>query len=199
MIEGPPGTGKTQTILNLIANLLYRGKTIAVLSNNNAAAHNVYEKLSKYNLTPLCATLGNKENKEKFIAKQNPQFPNTHKNPTSQNLDTKTTKQTIQKSHQKLQEIFTLQNAIATAQAQLEALQLEYKYFKAFKSESLEFSPESTLIKNPKTRTLFAKPTPHTILMLKVLLEEDSKEKLSLWLKLKAMYHYGIGDFRFSL
>jgi len=199
VIEGPPGTGKTQTILNIIANLLYRGKTIAVLSNNNAATHNVYEKLSKYNLAPLCATLGNKENKEKFIAKQNPQFPNTHKNLTSQNLDAKTTKQTIQKSHQELQEIFTLQNAIATAQAQLEALQLEYGYFKAqeFKSKSLESSPESTLIKNPKTRTLFAKPTPHTILMLKVLLEEDGKEKLSLWLKFKAIYGYGIGDFRF--
>ena len=31
-----------------------------MLSNNNAATHNVYEKLSKYNLAPLCATLGYK-------------------------------------------------------------------------------------------------------------------------------------------
>lgn len=197
VIEGPPGTGKTQTILNLIANLLYRGKTIAVLSNNNSATHNVYEKLSKYNLSYLCATLGNKENKEKFIANQNSQSLDTTKNPSLQNINT--TIHTLQESHQKLQEFFTLQNSIATAQAQLEALQLEYGYFKAqeFKSKSLESSPESTLIKNPKTRTLFAKPTPHTALMLKVLLEEDSKEKISIWLKLRAIYGYGIGDFRF--
>src|SRR3546814_6348193 len=35
LIEGPPGTGKTQTILNIIANIVIRGKTVAILSNNN--------------------------------------------------------------------------------------------------------------------------------------------------------------------
>ncbi|WP_394996733.1 AAA domain-containing protein [uncultured Helicobacter sp.] len=190
VIEGPPGTGKTQTILNLIANLLYRGKTIAVLSNNNSATHNVYEKLSKYNLSYLCATLGNKENKEKFIANQNSQSLDTTKNPSLQNINT--TIHTLQESHQKLQEFFTLQNSIATTKAQLEALQLEYKYFK-----TQELKSESSLAKTPKLRTLFATPTPHTALMLKVLLEEDSKEKISIWLKLRAIYGYGIGDFRF--
>ena len=43
VIEGPPGTGKTQTILNILANILLRGQTVAVLSNNNAAVENVYE------------------------------------------------------------------------------------------------------------------------------------------------------------
>lgn len=190
VIEGPPGTGKTQTILNIIANLLYRGKTIAVLSNNNSATHNVYEKLSKYNLSYLCATLGNKENKEKFIANQNSQSLDTTKNPSLQNINT--TIHTLQESHQKLQEFFTLQNSIATTKAQLEALQLEYKYFK-----TQELKSESSLAKTPKLRTLFATPTPHTALMLKVLLEEDSKEKISIWLKLRAIYGYGIGDFRF--
>lgn len=46
IIEGPPGTGKTQTILNIIANLLYQNKSIAMLSNNNSATQNVFEKLS---------------------------------------------------------------------------------------------------------------------------------------------------------
>lgn len=50
VIEGPPGTGKTQTILNILANILLRGKTVAVLSNNNAAVENVYEKLEKRGL-----------------------------------------------------------------------------------------------------------------------------------------------------
>ncbi|KPX84051.1 ATP-binding protein [Pseudomonas meliae] len=47
VIEGPPGTGKTQTILNIIANILLQGKTVAVVSNNNSAVENVYEKLGK--------------------------------------------------------------------------------------------------------------------------------------------------------
>ncbi|MEG0094390.1 MAG: AAA domain-containing protein, partial [Erysipelotrichaceae bacterium] len=48
VIEGPPGTGKTQTILNIIANLVVGGNTVAVVSNNNDATNNVYEKLQKY-------------------------------------------------------------------------------------------------------------------------------------------------------
>ncbi|HET7863901.1 MAG TPA: AAA domain-containing protein, partial [Burkholderiaceae bacterium] len=68
LIEGPPGTGKTQTILNIIANVLVRGKTVAVLSNNNAAVENVYEKLGKSGLAYLVARLGSKEHREKFFA-----------------------------------------------------------------------------------------------------------------------------------
>ncbi|MFT3761318.1 MAG: AAA domain-containing protein [Pseudoxanthomonas sp.] len=69
LIEGPPGTGKTQTILNIIANVLVRGKTVAVLSNNNAAVENVYEKLGKYGLDYLIARLGSKEHREEFFAR----------------------------------------------------------------------------------------------------------------------------------
>lgn len=52
VIEGPPGTGKTQTILNIIANMLTQGKTVLVVSNNNAAVENIKEKLAsdKYKL-----------------------------------------------------------------------------------------------------------------------------------------------------
>ena len=44
IIEGPPGTGKTQTILNIISNIIVSGQTCAVVSNNNSAVENVYEK-----------------------------------------------------------------------------------------------------------------------------------------------------------
>ena len=74
IIQGPPGTGKTQTILNIIANLLMDGKTILVVSNNNSAVENVQEKLSAEGLGFLVAKLGNKENKENFIAHQ-PVYP----------------------------------------------------------------------------------------------------------------------------
>ena len=63
VIEGPPGTGKTQTILNIIANLLVDGKSVQIVSNNNSATLNVFEKLNsdKYNLGFLVAPLGSSE------------------------------------------------------------------------------------------------------------------------------------------
>lgn len=50
IIQGPPGTGKTQTILNIISNLLMAGKTVLVVSNNNSAVDNIAEKLEREDL-----------------------------------------------------------------------------------------------------------------------------------------------------
>ncbi|WP_241547096.1 DEAD/DEAH box helicase [Enterococcus villorum] len=69
IIEGPPGTGKTQTILNIIANILVNKKSVAIVSNNNAAVENVYEKMKKKELDYLIAKLGSSSNKTDFFAK----------------------------------------------------------------------------------------------------------------------------------
>lgn len=58
VIEGPPGTGKTQTILNLIASIIYVGKNCAIISNNNTAIDNIYEKLEEEHLAFIAASLG---------------------------------------------------------------------------------------------------------------------------------------------
>lgn len=68
VIEGPPGTGKTQTILNIIANLIVQRKSIAVVSNNNGAIKNVAEKMEKRGYGFLTAMLGNKENQKLFFS-----------------------------------------------------------------------------------------------------------------------------------
>ncbi|MHA6533854.1 AAA domain-containing protein [Paenibacillus sp. BAC0078] len=69
IIEGPPGTGKTQTILNILANLVVmQQKKVAVVSGNNAAVQNVRDKLEAEGYPFLVAALGNKENKESFFA-----------------------------------------------------------------------------------------------------------------------------------
>ncbi len=67
VIEGPPGTGKTQTILNIIANMLILDKTVAVVSYNNSATQNVYDKFKKYGLEFILAPLGNTERTKHFI------------------------------------------------------------------------------------------------------------------------------------
>lgn len=72
VIEGPPGTGKTQTILNIIANVVVQCKTVAILSNNNAAVDNVYEKLEKSGVDHLVARMGSKELRQQFFDNQPP-------------------------------------------------------------------------------------------------------------------------------
>lgn len=67
VIQGPPGTGKTQTILNLIVNLIYRDKTVGMVSGNNEAIRNVQEKLEAAGLPFFGAFLGNRKNIDAFF------------------------------------------------------------------------------------------------------------------------------------
>jgi hypothetical protein len=71
VIEGPPGTGKTETILNLVANIVVaRDRTVGVVSSNNAAVDNVREKLDESGFGYVIASLGRRERREKFLAEQ---------------------------------------------------------------------------------------------------------------------------------
>lgn len=70
VISGPPGTGKTQVILNIICNAVINKKTVAVISNNNTAVENVYEKMQEQGLDYIIAYLGNIDNVEKFFSKR---------------------------------------------------------------------------------------------------------------------------------
>ena len=71
LISGPPGAGKTQTILNIAANLIMNGKSAAIVSNNNSAIKNVQDKFKANDLDFFSAFLGNNKNKETFIENQN--------------------------------------------------------------------------------------------------------------------------------
>lgn len=109
IIEGPPGTGKTQTILNIIANIVKSGQTVAIVSNNNSATENVYEKLQKYGLDFLCAQLGKKENKINFIKEQTGKYPKFE----NELKDSKNLEQKIIELNNELVKIFSLRNRIA--------------------------------------------------------------------------------------
>lgn len=47
VVTGPPGTGKTQVILNILANALINGKKVLVASKNNKAVDNVKERFDQ--------------------------------------------------------------------------------------------------------------------------------------------------------
>lgn len=71
VIHGPPGTGKSQTIANLIANLLARGKKILFVCEKQVALDVVYNRLKTKgaDISDLCLPLFKYTSDKKFFAK----------------------------------------------------------------------------------------------------------------------------------
>lgn len=128
IIQGPPGTGKTQTILNIVANLLINNKTVLVVSNNNDATANFYEKLSseKYGLGFICATCGNTKNTEDFIKNQQRFYPEYLKEWNSQLRSFSVLSDNEIKT---LGTYFEANERMSSIKAELSALETETEYF----------------------------------------------------------------------
>jgi len=68
VLEGPPGTGKSQTITNLISHCLTEGKTVLFVSEKMAALNVVYRRLVNVGLGRYCLELhSNKAHKREVI------------------------------------------------------------------------------------------------------------------------------------
>ena len=70
VIQGPPGTGKTETILNILLNLVLCGKSVLIVAGSNSAIDNITEKLQEEKLDFLISRLGREKNKESFVEHQ---------------------------------------------------------------------------------------------------------------------------------
>lgn len=68
-IKGPPGTGKSQTITNIIANALAADKSVLFLAEKMAALNVVHERLSNANLGPYCLELHSTKAKKTEVLK----------------------------------------------------------------------------------------------------------------------------------
>ena len=69
VIEGPPGTGKSQTIANIISALLYNNKKVLFVAEKAAALSVVKDRMSDIGLAPFCLDLQNQatSNKQQVI------------------------------------------------------------------------------------------------------------------------------------
>ena len=68
VVEGPPGTGKSQTIANCIAELMAEGKTVLFVSEKMAALEVVKNRLDGVGLGDYCLELhSNKTSKRAFL------------------------------------------------------------------------------------------------------------------------------------
>lgn len=68
VLHGPPGTGKSQTITNMIANALYKGKRVLFVAEKMTALSVVQNRLTKIGLDPFCLEVhSNKATKSHFL------------------------------------------------------------------------------------------------------------------------------------
>lgn len=129
VIEGPPGTGKTQTILNILANLVaVQGRSVAVVSNNNEAVKNVSEKLEKKQYHFLTAFLGKKDNQDAFFSNMPiPDVEGWDYSVAESELSGQ-----IQKWNVRLTELMNQERTKAKLEQELRAWKLEQEHFERY-------------------------------------------------------------------
>lgn len=70
VLHGPPGTGKSQTITNMIANALYNGKTVLFVAEKMAALSVVQKRLANLGLEPFCLELHSNKSQKRAVLGQ---------------------------------------------------------------------------------------------------------------------------------
>ena len=72
VLHGPPGTGKSQTITNIIAHCLANNRTVLFVSEKKVALDVVYNRLKECGLAPFCLELhSNKSSKRNVLDQLN--------------------------------------------------------------------------------------------------------------------------------
>lgn len=182
VIEGPPGTGKTQTILNIIANLIaVQGKSVGVVSNNNEAVKNVIEKLSKGGYGFLTALLGKSDNQDAFFADM----------PTAQveGWDCEEEKETLIEQlasmNVKLNRLLQADRKRAQLKQELLAWKLEQEHFEIYYArQAVEEIEKLPLLK--------ANPDQIISFLAETTLAKERQESNKIFYKLKLLVKYGL-------
>ncbi|WP_419878155.1 AAA domain-containing protein [Brevibacillus centrosporus] len=183
MIEGPPGTGKTQTILNIIANIVRHGRTVAVVSGNNSATLNILEKLKTYELDFLVASLGSSSNKTAFIQNQ-PLLPDMTSWQITHDEQQRMAEQLSQLGKE-LDLLLLKKNKLSQLRTEKMELETEIHYFEDYFKETYD-----SKYRIKRRNTLRS----HTFLRLwnEYQLARERNLFLQLWMECKHFFHYGL-------
>lgn len=187
VIEGPPGTGKTQTILNIISNLaIMQGKSVAIVSSNNSAVKNVKDKLEKSNYDFFVASLGNMENQKSFFENL-PRYENFYDDQITLNENDLMDK--ISKLNNQIHYLMGLDNEKARVQQELAAYQVEKRHFDHYYE-----SQKHEQITQPS----FFRITPEKIIsfLAEYTLTANNNKEDRLIYKVKLLFKYGFSNFK---
>ena len=184
IIKGPPGTGKTQTILNIIANAIIDNKSVAVVSNNNSATDNVFEKLKDHGFDFIAARLGNADNKKAFIEKNQTKYPDFNDYKYDKE-EIETVKLEVNDLKNELKKMLTYQNEAAQLKQQHSTLNVEKVHFDDYFKDKYN---KNIINQN------FDKLGSKHILKLWIACQNlsDKNKHIGFWFKIKNILYYGI-------
>lgn len=181
VIEGPPGTGKTQTILNLITNLVVQGKSVAVVSNNNEAVKNVIEKMADEDYGFLTSLLGKGSNQDSFFAN----MPVAQVDGWDFEEDKEDLIQQIEVLNIKLNRLLRADRKRAKLRQKLRAWQLEQEHFE-------EYYARQDVEKIDKLPLFKATPNRIISFLAETSLAKERNQSNRLLYKLKLLFKYGV-------
>ncbi|MGO4188436.1 AAA domain-containing protein [Pseudarthrobacter sp. TAF60_1] len=155
VIDGPPGTGKTQTILNLVANIIrFPGKTVGIVSFNNAAVENVRDKLAGEGFGHVVADLRKSELRSEFFSGQHPRNAAVHRRAGDSPVSMPAPG-LIADLDVRLQHLQTVARELALQRQELDAYRLERRHFSLHvDGHELPPLPPLALLKLPSSRIL---------------------------------------------
>lgn len=138
IITGPPGTGKSQVVMNIMANAVYNNQKVLFASKNNKAVDNVYQRLNSLLETEYFIRLGNNEENKKTediltkFANETNQSKFEELNTKLHNSSIKVAKITARLSflEQQLNKIPVLTNRINELKIQKDQANKEYELWK---------------------------------------------------------------------
>jgi len=133
VIEGPPGTGKTETMLNIVASVVASGAgAVAVVSSGNAAVGNVRDKLRDAGYGYVVAALGRTENRQRFHGAQTSRNAHVDALISGPARDAQEFPSVTARLHQldeRLQRLYGIERERATMRQRLDAYRLESDHF----------------------------------------------------------------------
>lgn len=185
IIEGPPGTGKTTTILSLIANFFMLGKKVIVVSKNNSAVDNIIEEYEKLDIPPFYVRFGESKEIMPKLQRNADSILNNLKNdfskPSSYNFDTS--------------ELLILKEKLASKEKQLHEYMILSNSLKELKNQNRYMSKKMKCYQFDKifseTELKHLTPNLGNFKNINQVIYLSKKEKLHFWNKIfiKLKYH----------